>query len=39
MIARVARREGSVREVPILGLAPTAGEIRWYLDAEAASGE
>jgi 6-phosphogluconolactonase len=39
MVARVARREESVREVPILGLSPTAGEMRWYLDADAASGE
>ena len=38
-VARIARREESVREVPILGLSPTAGEMRWYLDAEAASGE
>jgi len=39
MLARVARREGSVRDVPILGLSPVAGEMRWYLDADAASGE
>jgi 6-phosphogluconolactonase len=34
-VARVAGRVGSVGELPILGVAPLAGELRWYLDWEA----
>ncbi len=34
-IARVARREGGVQDLPVLGLQPVAGELRWYLDEDA----
>lgn len=34
-VAKVAGRKGSSHELPILGVKPLAGEMRWYLDAEA----
>jgi len=35
-VARIAARDGAVRDLPILGLEPLGGELRWFLDAEAA---
>ena len=34
-IEKVAGREGSVRELPILGVEPMAGTLKWYLDQDA----
>lgn len=34
-IARVAGREGDAADLPILGVCPRAGELRWYLDYDA----
>lgn len=34
-IARVAARDGGTGDLPILGVAPLGGELRWYLDAAA----
>jgi 6-phosphogluconolactonase len=34
-IARVARPGGNADELPILGVRPAGGELRWYLDGEA----
>jgi len=34
-VARVAGRESGVDDLPVLGLAPLAGELRWYLDEDA----
>lgn len=34
-VAKVAGRKGGSHELPILGVKPLAGEMRWYLDAEA----
>ncbi len=36
-IQRVAAGEESSQELPIKGVRPVAGELKWYLDAEAAS--
>lgn len=38
MVERVARRDGSVAQLPILGVRPIGGELRWYLDREACPG-
>jgi 6-phosphogluconolactonase len=35
MIARVATGRESCEEIPILGVRPLNGELRWYLDGEA----
>lgn len=35
---RVVRRAGGMRELPVLGLRPLAGELRWYLDRAACPG-
>ncbi|MEL7473986.1 MAG: 6-phosphogluconolactonase [Planctomycetota bacterium] len=35
MLDRVARGDGSVSELPILGVRPLGGEMRWYLDRDA----
>ncbi|MGQ0626753.1 MAG: 6-phosphogluconolactonase [Phycisphaerales bacterium] len=32
MLARVARKADEPADLPILGIAPVAGELRWYLD-------
>jgi 6-phosphogluconolactonase len=37
-IARVAAREADRRTLPILGVRPLAGELKWYLDGDAAGG-
>ena len=37
-IRRVADREGTRREIPILGVDPKGGELRWYLDHAACPG-
>jgi len=34
-LERAVLRKGTVAELPIMGVAPLAGELRWYLDAEA----
>jgi 6-phosphogluconolactonase len=34
-IARVAARDGTPDDLPILGIAPLAGELRWFLDRAA----
>jgi 6-phosphogluconolactonase len=38
MIDRVATGSDDYREIPIKGLRPLGGELRWYLDAKAAGG-
>ncbi len=35
MIERLARGHESVDELPIKGVLPTQGELKWFLDAEA----
>lgn len=35
MVGKVASRAAGVRTIPIRGIRPLAGELRWYLDAEA----
>lgn len=35
MIARIASGKGTPEELPILGVRPTGGSLRWYLDGEA----
>lgn len=35
MLARIERGDAGVGEIPILGVKPKAGELRWYLDAAA----
>lgn len=37
-LRRVAAREGGVDALPILGVAPLAGSLRWYVDGEAWEG-
>lgn len=34
-VRRVCARAGTPADLPILGVRPTGGELRWYLDAEA----
>jgi len=34
-VARIVARRDSVEELPILGVSPLAGELRWYLDRAA----
>ena len=36
MIHRIVNGTDTPREIPIKGIAPTGGELRWYLDADAA---
>jgi 6-phosphogluconolactonase len=38
MVDRVARGDDSVEEIPIKGIRPLNGQLRWYLDADAARG-
>ena len=38
MIQRVASGEESIEELPIQGVSPIEGELRWYLDPEACAG-
>ena len=35
-VARLAAREETIATLPVMGLAPVGGELKWYLDAEAA---
>jgi 6-phosphogluconolactonase len=34
-LARVEHQDATARELPILGIAPTGGSLRWYIDAPA----
>src|SRR5262249_26053001 len=34
-LAKIAARQASARELPILGIRPLAGEMRWYIDQAA----
>jgi 6-phosphogluconolactonase len=36
MLARIAARDGSSTELPILGIEPVGGDLRWYIDHAAA---
>ncbi|MSR41349.1 MAG: 6-phosphogluconolactonase [Phycisphaerales bacterium] len=38
MLARIAKRTDDFHEIPILGIAPLAGELKWYLDHASAGG-
>ena len=36
MLERVATGKDPIEEIPIKGIRPVGGELRWYLDAAAA---
>jgi 6-phosphogluconolactonase len=38
MIRRIATGNDAVQEIPVKGIAPISGELKWYLDAEACGG-
>ncbi len=38
MLARIAKKVDDFHEVPILGIAPLAGELKWFIDQDAAIG-
>lgn len=38
-ILRLARERGPIEELPVRGIDPLGGELKWYLDADAASAD